>query len=91
MILIEFNTTKLITTISFIFFAVKGDDTLKYKTGEYHILLFDNYGSSLKTKTAVNYTNAFDKLKRYLIKHPDRSGVINRILANSLDDGSKLK
>ena len=62
----------------------------KYKTGEYHIKCFDEYGTpKKKTKVFVNHTSAYAYCLEFKKKHPTRSIIMYRLLFNSVDGKRK--
>jgi len=57
----------------------------KYNTNKYHVLMFDDFGSYLKTKIIKdgNYLKSLSVGSKFLLKNPGYSFVIIRVLYNS--------
>ena len=61
----------------------------RYKTGDYHIILFDIYGTpQLKIKEDItSYTMGLERAHEELNLHDDlKSYVILRVIKNNLDN-----
>ena len=56
---------------------------MKYKTGDFTLIKFDEFGSKKTTKSYKTYSIAKNKLEKYLSKNNNCSGVITRVIHNS--------
>lgn len=58
----------------------------KYKTGCYHVALFDKHGTRQDTQVANSLMQA-ERLGRHMIQHPPHASyVVMRVLQNSKDN-----
>lgn len=60
----------------------------KYRTGTYHIALYDKHGTKQKTIYSQSYTQAVDKGNKKCSKPPYASFTVVRVLYNSLDNAN---
>lgn len=55
----------------------------KYQSGIYHLILFDRFGSRLRTETADSYLSAMREAKLWMNRQDAHSFAISRVLFNS--------
>ena len=56
---------------------------MKYKTGDFTLIKFDEVGCKIDTKVFKNYTTAKSVLDIYKKENKNCSGVISRVIYNS--------
>lgn len=58
---------------------------MKKKTGRHLVERYDAYGHKLKLKKASGYITGKAMGKKHMLKHPQGSAVVTRVLWNSIE------
>ena len=62
---------------------------MKYITGQYQVLMFDDVGHRVKKSRSQSYNESIKLAKEWLEKHPECSAVVNRTIWNSKGTNTK--